>query len=118
MVDVLSKVQQFTYQGELVREVTLPDQGTVYGLQGKAEDKTLYYSFTNYVTPPTIFSFDVESGESTLYQESKAPFDRKEYESQQVFYTSKDGTKVPMIIFSTSASGEFQTGLVQSRLVQ
>ncbi len=98
MVDVLSKVQQFTYQGELVREVALPDQGTVYGLQGKAEDKTLYYTFTNYVTPPTIFSFDVESGDSALYQESKAPFDRQEYESQQVFYTSKDGTKVPMII--------------------
>ncbi|MCV5871104.1 S9 family peptidase, partial [Escherichia coli] len=59
---------------------------------------TLYYTFTNYVTPPTIFSFDVESGASTLYQESKAPFDRNEYESKQVFYTSKDGTQVPMVI--------------------
>ena len=58
----------------------------------------LYYTFTDYVTPPTIFSFDVESGESTLFQESKAPFARSEYESKQVFYTSKDGTQVPMII--------------------
>lgn len=98
MVDVLSKVQQFTYQGEWIRDVELPGEGTVYGLAGKKEETTLYYTFTNYVTPPTIFSFDVESGASTLYQESKAPFDRNEYESKQVFYTSKDGTQVPMII--------------------
>ncbi|HCG5912540.1 TPA: S9 family peptidase [Vibrio parahaemolyticus] len=98
MVDVLSKVQQFTYQGEWIRDVELPGEGTAYGLAGKKEETTLYYTFTNYVTPPTIFSFDVESGASTLYQESKAPFERNEYESKQVFYTSKDGTQVPMII--------------------
>ncbi len=98
MVDVLSKVKQFTYQGEWIRDVELPGEGTAYGLAGKREETTLYYTFTNYVTPPTIFSFDVESGASTLYQESKAPFDRNEYESKQVFYTSKDGTQVPMII--------------------
>ncbi|MFH4370042.1 prolyl oligopeptidase family serine peptidase [Vibrio alginolyticus] len=98
MVDVLSKVQQFNYQGEWIRDVQLPGEGTAYGLAGKKEETTLYYTFTNYVTPPTIFSFDVESGESTLFQESKAPFDRNEYESKQVFYTSKDGTQVPMII--------------------
>ncbi|TOC55478.1 S9 family peptidase [Vibrio parahaemolyticus] len=98
MVDVLSKVKQFTYQGEWIRDVELPGEGTAYGLAGKKEETTLYCTFTNYVTPPTIFSFDVESGASTLYQESKAPFDRNEYESKQVFYTSKDGTQVPMII--------------------
>ncbi|MFW0962928.1 prolyl oligopeptidase family serine peptidase [Vibrio parahaemolyticus] len=98
MVDVLSKVQQFTYQGEWIRDVELPGEGTAYGLAGKKEETTLYYTFTNYVTPPTIFSFDVESGASTLYQESKVPFDRNEYESKQVFYTSKDGTQVPMVI--------------------
>ncbi|MBM4978682.1 S9 family peptidase [Vibrio parahaemolyticus] len=98
MVDVLSKVKQFTYQGEWIRDVELPGEGTAYGLAGKKEETTLYYTFTNYVTPPTIFSFDVESGASTLYQESKAPFDRNEYESKQVFYTSKDGTQVPMVI--------------------
>ncbi|ENN2391754.1 S9 family peptidase [Vibrio alginolyticus] len=98
MVDVLSKVQQFNYQGEWIRDVQLPGEGTAYGLAGKKEETTLYYTFTNYVMPPTIFSFDVESGESTLFQESKAPFDRNEYESKQVFYTSKDGTQVPMII--------------------
>lgn len=98
MVDVRSKVQQFNYQGEWIRDVQLPGEGTAYGLAGKKEETTLYYTFTNYVTPSTIFSFDVESGESTLFQESKAPFDRNEYESKQVFYTSKDGTQVPMII--------------------
>ncbi|MCR9882364.1 prolyl oligopeptidase family serine peptidase [Vibrio alginolyticus] len=98
MVDVLSKVQQFNYQGEWIRDVQLPGEGTAYGLAGKKEETTLYYTFTNYVTPPTIFSFDVESGGSTLFQESKVPFDRNEYESKQVFYTSKDGTQVPMII--------------------
>ncbi|MGR5061275.1 S9 family peptidase, partial [Vibrio rotiferianus] len=82
MVDVLSKMQQFSYQGELIRDLALPGEGTAYGLAGKAEDKTLYYTFTNYTTPPTIFSFDVESGESTLYQESKAQFDRNGYESK------------------------------------
>ncbi|ELU8563056.1 prolyl oligopeptidase family serine peptidase [Vibrio parahaemolyticus] len=98
MVDVLSKVQQFNFQGEWIRDVELPGEGTAYGLAGKKEETKLYYTFTNYVTPPTIFSFDVESGASTLYQESKAPFDRNEYESKQVFYTSKDGTQVPMVI--------------------
>ncbi|MBR9786723.1 MAG: S9 family peptidase [Vibrionaceae bacterium] len=98
MVDVLSKVQQFSYQGEWIRDLALPSEGTAYGLAGKKEETTLYYTFTNYVTPPTIFSFDIATGESKLYQESKAPFDRNDYESKQVFYTSKDGTQVPMII--------------------
>ncbi|MDF2152656.1 prolyl oligopeptidase family serine peptidase [Vibrio sp. CAU 1672] len=101
MVDVLSKVQQFDYQGQLVRDVDLPGQGTVYGLAGLAglaEDSTLYYTFTNYVTPPTIFLFDVATGASEVYQESQAPFERNQYESKQVFYRSKDGTPVPMII--------------------
>ncbi|HFQ5439285.1 TPA: prolyl oligopeptidase family protein [Vibrio vulnificus] len=98
MVDVLSKVVQYSYQGEKVREITLPGEGTATGLEGKKSQTTLYYTFTNYVTPPTIFSLDVNSGESQVFQESKAPFDRHQYESQQVFYSSKDGTLIPMII--------------------
>ncbi|HFQ5097281.1 TPA: prolyl oligopeptidase family protein [Vibrio vulnificus] len=98
MVDVLSKVVQYSYQGEKVREITLPGEGTAMGLEGKKSQTTLYYTFTNYVTPPTIFSLDVNSGESQVFQESKAPFDRHQYESQQVFYSSKDGTLIPMII--------------------
>ncbi|EGQ9880992.1 TPA: prolyl oligopeptidase family serine peptidase [Vibrio vulnificus] len=98
MVDVLSKVVQYSYQGEKVREITLPGEGTATGLEGKKSQTTLYYIFTNYVTPPTIFSLDANSGESQVFQESKAPFDRHQYESQQVFYSSKDGTLIPMII--------------------
>ncbi|HDY8045189.1 TPA: prolyl oligopeptidase family protein [Vibrio vulnificus] len=98
MADVLSKVVQYSYQGEKVREITLPGEGTATGLEGKKSQTTLYYTFTNYVTPPTIFSLDVNSGESQVFQESKAPFDRHQYESQQVFYSSKDGTLIPMII--------------------
>ncbi|PTP10324.1 S9 family peptidase [Vibrio splendidus] len=98
MVDVVSKIEQLDYQGNLVREIHLPGLGTANGLGGKNEQTQLYYTFTNYVTPPTIFSFDVESGNSEIYQRSESPFESDQFESKQVFYTSKDGTKVPMLI--------------------
>ncbi|TVU65119.1 S9 family peptidase [Vibrio atlanticus] len=98
MVDVASKIEQLDYQGNLVREIHLPDLGTASGLGGKKEQTQLYYTFTNYVTPPTIFSFDVESGNSEIYQRSESPFESDKFESKQVFYTSKDGTQVPMLI--------------------
>ncbi|MEZ8011852.1 MULTISPECIES: prolyl oligopeptidase family protein [Vibrio] len=98
MVDVVSKIQQLDYQGNLVRDIHLPGLGTASGLGGKNEQTQLYYTFTNYVTPPTIFSFDVESGNSEIYQRSESPFESDQFESKQVFYTSKDGTKVPMLI--------------------
>ncbi|MFA0667702.1 prolyl oligopeptidase family protein [Vibrio splendidus] len=98
MVDVVSKIEQLDYQGNLVREIHLPGLGTASGLGGKNEQTQLHYTFTNYVTPPTIFSFDVESGNSEIYQRSESPFESDQFESKQVFYTSKDGTKVPMLI--------------------
>ncbi|MEZ9868494.1 prolyl oligopeptidase family protein [Vibrio sp. 10N.261.51.A4] len=98
MVDVVSKVEQLDYQGNLVRDIHLPGLGTASGLGGKNEQTQLYYTFTNYVTPPTIFSFDVESGNSEIYQRSESPFESDKFESKQVFYTSKDGTQVPMLI--------------------
>ncbi|WP_135383466.1 prolyl oligopeptidase family serine peptidase [Vibrio tasmaniensis] len=98
MVDVVSKVEQLDYQGNLVRDIHLPGLGTASGLGGKNEQSQLYYIFTNYVTPPTIFSFDVESGSSKIYQRSESPFESDQFESKQVFYTSKDGTQVPMLI--------------------
>ncbi|TKE99417.1 S9 family peptidase [Vibrio kanaloae] len=98
MVDVVSKIDQLDYQGNLVREIHLPGLGTASGLGGKKEQTQLYYTFTNYVTPPTIFSFDVESGSSEIYQRSESPFESDQFESEQVFYTSKDGTQVPMLI--------------------
>lgn len=98
MVDVVSKIDQLDYQGNLVRELHMPGLGTASGLGGKTEQTQLYYTFTNYVTPPTIFSFDVESGRSEIYQRSESPFESDKFESKQVFYTSKDGTQVPMLI--------------------
>ncbi|PMG12029.1 prolyl endopeptidase [Vibrio splendidus] len=98
MVDVVSKIEQLDYQGNLVREIHLPGLGTASGLGGKKEQTQLHYTFTNYVTSPTIFSFDVESGSSEIYQRSESPFESDQFESKQVFYTSKDGTKVPMLI--------------------
>lgn len=98
MVDVVSKIDQLDYQGNLVRELHMPGLGTASGLGGKTEQTQLYYTFTNYVTPPTIFSFDVESGNSEIYQHSESPFESDKFESKQIFYTSKDGTQVPMLI--------------------
>lgn len=98
MVDAISKVLQHDYQGNLVREVELPGVGTVGGFGAKKEEKELYYTFTNYVTPGNIYKYNIETGMSELYEKSKIDFNSDAYESKQVFYTSKDGTKVPMII--------------------
>lgn len=98
MVDAIAKVQQYDYSGKLVRDVTLPGLGSVGGFNGKKEDKTLYYTFTNYTTAQTIYNFVPQSGSSDVYNKSGADFDSDNYVSEQVFYTSKDGTKVPMLI--------------------
>ncbi|SDJ87736.1 prolyl oligopeptidase family serine peptidase [Microbulbifer yueqingensis] len=98
MVDALSKVYQFSYDGKRLREIELPGPGSATSISGKREDDTLYYSFTNYKTPSTIFAFDADKGESTVYRKSGADFDSELYESTQVFYTSADGTRVPMMI--------------------
>lgn len=98
MVDAISKVMQYDYQGNLIRDIELPGIGTVSGFGAKKEDKELFYNFTNYVTPGNIYKYNIETGISELYQTSKIDFDSNAYESKQIFYTSKDGTKVPMII--------------------
>lgn len=98
MVDAVSKIMQYDYDGKLVREVKLPGIGNAGGFGGKKEDKIDYYSFTNYNTPSSIYTYNVETGESKLYWKPKIDFNSDNYESKQVFYNSKDGTKVPMII--------------------
>ena len=98
MVDAVSKVKQYDYEGKMVRDVELPGVGSAGGFGAKKEDKELYYSFTNYVTPGSIYKYDIEKGISELYVKPDIDFDPENYESKQVFYTSKDGTKVPMII--------------------
>ncbi len=98
MVDAVSKVMQYDFDGTLVREINLPGIGSVGGFGAKKEDTELYYSFTNYVTPGSIYKYDIASGKSTLYVKPDIDFNPENYESKQIFYTSKDGTKVPMII--------------------
>lgn len=98
MKDAVSFIKQYDYNGKLVRDIQLPGVGTAGGFGGKEKEKTLYFSFTNYVTPGTIYSFDPKSGKSAIYQQPKVDFNSADYESKQVFYTSKDGTKIPMII--------------------
>jgi prolyl oligopeptidase len=96
--DATSLVKQFDLSGTLEREVELPGVGTASGFSAKKEDKDLYYTFTSYINPGTIYKYDIKSGASEIYKTSGVQFDPSQYESKQVFYTSKDGTKVPMII--------------------
>lgn len=98
MVDAISKVFQYDYQGNLIREVNLPGVGSASGFGGKKEEKEFYFSFTNYNTPGSSYKFNVETGEYEQYWKPQIDFNPEDYESEQVFYTSKDGTKVPMII--------------------
>jgi len=98
MVDAVSKVLQYDYTGKLIRDVKLPGVGSAGGFGTKKEETTLYYSFTNYKTPGNIYKFDIQKGTSELFRKSNIDFNPEDYESNQVFYTSKDGTKVPMII--------------------
>ncbi|OBX26684.1 prolyl oligopeptidase [Gelidibacter algens] len=98
MVDAVSKVKQYDYDGNLVREIELPGVGSAGGFGGKKEDEIVYYSFSNYITPSTIYTLDPKNGASEVYKKPAINFNADDFESKQVFYTSKDGTKVPMII--------------------
>lgn len=98
MKDAVSFIKQYDYNGKLVRDIQLPGVGTAGGFGGKEKETTLYFSFTNYVTPGTTYAFDPKTGKSEVYQKPKVDFNSADYESKQVFYTSKDGTKIPMII--------------------
>ncbi|MEC8832901.1 MAG: prolyl oligopeptidase family serine peptidase [Bacteroidota bacterium] len=112
MVDAISKVLQYDYDGNLVREVELPGVGSAGGFGGKKEDKEFYFSFTNYNTPGSLYKYNVETGEYEQYWKPQIDFNPDDYESKQVFYNSKDGTKVPMIITykkGTELNGENPT---------
>lgn len=98
MVDAVSQVKQYDYEGNLVREIELPGLGSAGGFGAKKDADTLYYSFTNYVTPGTIYKYDIKEGASEVYNKPNINFNPDNYESRQVFYKSKDGTKIPMII--------------------
>lgn len=96
--DAHSQVKLYDTKGKLVREVAMPGLGTVEGFDGKRKDKETFYSFTGYTTPKTIYRYDLRTGKSTVFRQPKVDFDPNNYESKQVFFTSKDGTRVPMFI--------------------
>lgn len=96
--DAITKVLQYDMQGKKIREITLPGLGSANGFSGKKEEKETYYQFASYVNPYTIYKLDVATGKSEIYKKPEVKFVTDDYESKQVFYTSKDGTKIPMII--------------------
>lgn len=96
--DAQSKVYQYAVDGTLVREVSLPAVGSASGFDAKEEASELYYSLSTYTAPATIYRYDLASGESTLYRAPQVNFDPELYVTEQVFYPSKDGTKVPMFL--------------------
>ena len=96
--DATTQVKVFDIRGKFVRDVKLPGLGTAGGFGGRRKDRETFYTFTSYVTPPTIYRHDVASGESTVFKAPKVAFNPDDYESEQVFYASKDGTKVPMLL--------------------
>jgi prolyl oligopeptidase len=98
MVDAISKVLQYDFDGILIREVQLPGVGSADGFGGKKTAKELYFSFTNYNTPGSLYKYNPKDGAYTSYWKPSINFNADDYESKQVFYTSKDGTQVPMII--------------------
>lgn len=98
LVDATSRVFQFDKSGLKIRELALPDLGTAEVRNTKRGADKLYVSFTNYRLPTTIYEFEIATGERRVHRESKAKFASDQYESTQVFFESKDGTQVPMII--------------------
>ncbi|WP_345956004.1 prolyl oligopeptidase family serine peptidase [Mucilaginibacter sp. PAMB04168] len=96
--DATTLIQQYDMNGKLEHTVALPSVGTASGLSAKKGEKDIYYTFTSYTYPSTIFKYNLATGKSDVYKKSGVQFNPELYESKQVFYKSKDGTKVPMII--------------------
>ena len=96
--DVTTHVYQYSLEGNLEHEIALPALGTAFGFSGDKEDALIFYTFTSFTYPPTIYKYDIASGKSDIWQKSDVKFNPEEYETKQVFYNSKDGTKVPMFL--------------------
>jgi prolyl oligopeptidase len=96
--DARSQVKLFDLTGKLVREVEFPTLGTAAGFGGKRTDNETFYSFSSFATPPSIYRYDIKTGESKMLRQATVKFEPNDYEVKQVFYTSKDGTKIPMFL--------------------
>ena len=98
MIDAISEIKQYDFEGKFLREIKLPSIGTASVESAEEKDTETYFTFENYYTPLSIYKLDLETGETELYWAPKIDFNPNDFESKQVFYNSKDGTKVPMII--------------------
>jgi prolyl oligopeptidase len=96
--DAHTQIKIFDLSGTAVREVALPGVGSVGGFGGKRQDTETFYSYTSFTTPTTIYRYDLVTGESTLFRQPTVAFNPENYETKQVFYHSKDGTRIPMFI--------------------
>ena len=96
--DVTSRVYVYAMDGKLQSEVKLPALGTASGFGGEREDSFVFYTFTSFTFPPTIYKYDIATGKSEIFRKPEVKFNPENFVTQQVFYTSKDGTKVPMFI--------------------
>jgi prolyl oligopeptidase len=96
--DAHSEVRVFDIAGKYLRAVETPGLGTAEGFRGERSDKETFYSYTSFSTPATIYRYDLASGKSEVFRKPKLKFDPARYETRQVFYTSKDGTRIPMFI--------------------
>ena len=96
--DAHSQIKIFDLQGNFIREVELPGIGSASGFAGKRHDTETFYNFTSFTTPVSIYRYNMKTGESEIFRQPKVDFNANEYETKQVFYASKDGTKVPMFI--------------------
>ncbi|HKG69996.1 MAG TPA: prolyl oligopeptidase family serine peptidase [Segetibacter sp.] len=96
--DAVSEIEEYLPNGKKVKTIALPGLGTASGFSGKKEENEVYYTYTSYTYPSTIFKYTINTGKSSLYKKSGVKFNPDDFESRQVFYATKDGTKIPMII--------------------
>jgi prolyl oligopeptidase len=98
MQDASHHVYLYNLEGKKIREVGLPTFGSVFGFGGKKKDTEVFYTFTSFTYPPSIYRYDLRANTSTLFRRSEVKFDPDGYEAKQIFYPSKDGTRIPMFI--------------------
>jgi prolyl oligopeptidase len=96
--DAQTEVRVYDLQGKFLRDVDLPGIGTAPGFSGKRKDKETFYAFTSFTVPTTIYRYDPEKGASAIFRQPKVDFDPSRYETKQIFYQSKDGTRIPMFL--------------------
>ncbi|MBN1834102.1 MAG: S9 family peptidase [Deltaproteobacteria bacterium] len=96
--DVTTQIKLYTLMGEFIRDIELPGLGSATGFSGERTDTETFYSFQSYAMPPSIYRYDMVTGESRLLEQAQVDFDPQQYITEQVFYPSKDGIRIPMFI--------------------